>query len=113
MSLNLTKEYGKQLNDVVCPVCGVKGKLYFYNYSRIYALTKTTVCDCCGTAYSLLQTNTEGNRIVGGIRCGKWKRDLIPNISYAGYRGTEYNETDPYFVSLAEPISFGEQIDLT
>lgn len=109
MSLDLTKKYSEPIGGVACPVCKNKGKLNFYNYSPISAFTKTVVCDICGTAFSVLKIDTETNQVVGGICCGRWKRDVF----HSYIEGNEtYNEGEPYFVPLPKPVNFGEKVDL-
>ena len=91
------------LKNVECPICKAKGTLRFYQYSDIPALNQTTVCDTCGTSFSKLQINTEDEKIISGRVGGYWKRhQLLPMASACG--DSEYEESDPYFEMLQEPI---------
>lgn len=102
---DLGKSNGELLVSCACPCCGV-GALRFYPYSNILALDKTTVCDRCGSVFSELKVDTKEERIIGGTKSGNWRRNYCRMLFTDG--DVEYEESDPYFEPLAEPIRFGE-----
>lgn len=108
---NLTILGATSIKNISCPICLSK-HLVYHSHSDIPAFDGVVICGRCGSVFKSLimryDTERKEQRVVGGTKIGMIKQERISIATVSNFEWADGNE---YYEPLAEPITFGEQLE--